>query len=305
MEKVGKGIGNTPLVRLKKIEEYYRLNAEIYAKVEGENLGGSIKDRVAEYIVNDALQSGKLRAGGAVIEATSGNTGIGLALVCKQKGLRAIIVMPDNMTVERRNLIMAHGGEVVLTDAKKGMQGAVEKAEELCKNTPNSIIAGQFENPVNPRAHYERTAPELYAQSGGNVDVFVAGIGTGGTVTGVGKFLKEKNADCAVYGLEPTSSPLITQGVAGAHKIQGIGANFVPKILDTGVLDGVLTVADTDAIEMTKRLFALEGLFVGISSGANVCGAVRLAQREENYGKKIHTVLPDEGGRYASILNLK
>lgn len=302
MDEKRKGIGNTPLVRLRKIEEFYHLNAELYAKVEGENLGGSIKDRVAEYIVKDALQSGRLQKGGTVIEATSGNTGIGLALICQMQGFKAIIVMPESMTVERRRLIASYGAEIVLTSAEKGMQGAVEKAEEICKKTPNSIIAGQFDNPANPRAHYESTAPELYRQANGEVDIFVAGVGTGGTVSGVGRFLKEKNPSGKVYGLEPASSPLLTKGFAGAHKIQGIGANFVPKNLDKSVLDGVLAVEDTDAIEMTKRLFASEGLFVGISSGANVCGAVELAQREENKGKKIHTVLPDEGSRYASIL---
>ncbi len=295
-------IGNTPLVRLEKTEEKVGALAKIYAKEEGKNPGGSIKDRVALAIVEDAEKTGKLRAGGLVVEATSGNTGIGLALVCKAKGYRAAIVMPDSMSVERRALISSYGAEVILTDGAKGMQGAVDRANELVQSTPNSLLADQFNNPVCARVHYESTAKEIWAQTGGDIDIFVAGVGTGGTLTGVGKFLKEKNPKIRVVAVEPASSPLLSKGEAGKHGIQGIGANFVPSVLDREIYDEVLTVTDEAAFAFARALKADEGLNVGISSGASVAAAAELAKRPENAGKKIVTVLPDEGGRYLSIL---
>lgn len=294
-------IGNTPLVRLEKIERQFSLTAKLYAKAENFNAGGSIKDRVALAIVNDAERSGRLKKGGTVIEATSGNTGVGLALVAASRGYKAVIVMPETMTVERRKLISAYGAEIVLTDGNKGMQGAVEKAEELLKNTENAIIAGQFINPVCVTAHYESTAPEIYEALQGAVDIFTAGVGTGGTLTGVGKYLKEKDPQTRVVAVEPQSSPLLSAGRAGAHGIQGIGANFIPQILDRNIYDEVLTVSDKDAVETAKLIAREEGLFVGISAGANVFSAIRLAQRKENAGKTIITVLPDSGDRYLSV----
>lgn len=294
-------IGNTPLVRLEKIERQFSLTAKLYAKAENFNAGGSIKDRVALAIVNDAERSGRLKKGGTVIEATSGNTGVGLALVAASRGYKAVIVMPETMTVERRKLISAYGAEIVLTDGSQGMQGAVEKAEELLKNTENAIIAGQFINPVCVTAHYESTAPEIYEALQGAVDIFTAGVGTGGTLTGVGKYLKEKDPQTRVVAVEPQSSPLLSAGRAGAHGIQGIGANFVPQILDRNIYDEVLTVSDKDAVETAKLIAREEGLFVGISAGANVFSAIRLAQRKENAGKTIVTVLPDSGDRYLSV----
>ena len=294
-------IGNTPLVRLEKIERQFSLTAKLYAKAENFNAGGSIKDRVALAIVNDAERSGRLKKGGTVIEATSGNTGVGLALVAASRGYKAVIVMPETMTVERRKLISAYGAEIVLTDGSQGMQGAVEKAEELLKNTENAIIAGQFINPVCVTAHYESTAPEIYEALQGAVDIFTAGVGTGGTLTGVGKYLKEKDPQTRVVAVEPQSSPLLSAGRAGAHGIQGIGANFIPQILDRNIYDEVLTVSDKDAVETAKLIAREEGLFVGISAGANVFSAIRLAQRKENAGKTIVTVLPDSGDRYLSV----
>ena len=289
-------------MRLEKIERRFGLSAKLYAKAEQYNAGGSIKDRVAKAIIEDAEKSGRLKTGGTVIEATSGNTGVGLALVAKARGYKAIIVMPETMTVERRNLIASYGAEIVLTNGKAGMQGAVEKAEELLKNTPNSFIAGQFVNSVCVQAHYDTTAPEIYEALPGKTDIFTAGVGTGGTLTGIAKYLKEKNPQTKIVAIEPTSSPLLSQGKAGAHGIQGIGANFVPKILDKSVIDEIITVSDEDAIAMARLLNAEEGLFVGISAGANVWTAVRLAERKENAGKTIVTVLPDSGNRYLSIL---
>ena len=294
-------IGNTPLVRLEKIERQFSLTAKLYAKAENFNAGGSIKDRVALAIVNEAERSGRLKKGGTVIEATSGNTGVGLALVAASRGYKAVIVMPETMTVERRKLISAYGAEIVLTDGSKGMQGAVEKAEELLKNTENAIIAGQFINPVCVTAHYESTAPEIYEALQGAVDIFTAGVGTGGTLTGVGKYLKEKDPQTRVVAVEPQSSPLLSAGRAGAHGIQGIGANFIPQILDRNIYDEVLTVSDKDAVETAKLIAREEGLFVGISAGANVFSAIRLAQRKESAGKTIVTVLPDSGDRYLSV----
>lgn len=293
-----KTIGNTPLVRLEKTD--LGMGARIFAKVEGVNPAGSIKDRVALAIIEDAEKSGRLKAGGTVIEATSGNTGIGLAYVCKQRGYRAVIVMPDSMTVERRNLIKSYGAEVVLTDGKKGMSAAVEKANELLKTTPNSILADQFNNPVCAQVHYDRTGAEIWEQTQGKVDIFVACVGTGGTLTGVGRYLKEKNPSVRVVAVEPAASPLLSQGRAGAHNIQGIGANFIPKVLDRSIYDEVVTVTDLEAVTMAKQLKERENLYVGTSSGAAVAAALQLAKRAENAGKVIVTVLPDEGSRYAS-----
>lgn len=300
MENVEKLIGNTPLLRLKQTETLQNASAAIYAKAEFFNPAGSIKDRVAKAIVDEAEKSGRLKKGGTIIEATSGNTGIGLALIAATRGYKAVIVMPETMSKERRKLIKAYGAEIVLTAGEKGMQGAVEKAEEILKNTPNAIIAGQFENPANPKAHYQTTAPEIYETLQGNVDIFVAGVGTGGTLTGVGKYLKERKQNVQVVAIEPASSPLLSQGKAGAHGIQGIGANFVPTILDKTLYDEVLTITDEEAYEAARTLCETEGLFVGISAGANVAAAIQLAKRPENVGKNIVTVLPDGGGRYLS-----
>ena len=294
------GIGNTPLVRLEKIEKKFGLKAKLFAKVESLNAGGSIKDRVARAIIDDAEASGRLQKGGTVIEATSGNTGIGLALVCATRGYKAVIVMPETMSVERRKLIGAYGAQIVLTDGKKGMQGAVEKAEELLNATPNAIIAGQFENPANPKAHYQTTAPEIYGALDGKIDAFVAGVGTGGTITGVGRYLKERSKQTRVIAVEPASSPLLSKGVSGAHGIQGIGANFLPKTLDTAVYDEVIAVTDEEAYATARALCQSEGLFVGISSGAAVFGAIEIAKRAEYAGKTVVTVLPDSGDRYLS-----
>ena len=292
------GIGNTNLKELTVLTGVENCVARVFAKVESENLGGSIKDRVAFAIIDDAEKSGRLKKGGVIIEATSGNTGIGLALAAKMRGYRAVIVMPDTMSVERREMIKSYGGEVLLTDGKKGMQAAVERANELLKATSNAILADQFNNPVCWQAHYQTTAPEIWAQTSGKVDIFVACVGTGGTLTGVGKYLKEKNPTCRVVAVEPASSPLLSQDRAGAHRIQGIGANFVPSVLDRTVYDEVLTATDDEAFLMKDRLFKEENLFVGISSGAAVAAALRLAKRPENAGKNILTILPDHGNRY-------
>ena len=295
-------IGNTPLVRLTKIEKAYALQAELYAKVESVSVGGSIKDRVAKAIIDAAERDGSLKSGGTVIEATSGNTGVGLALVCAARGYKAVIVMPETMSIERRKLIAAYGAQIVLTEGSKGMQGAVDKAEELCKTTPNAIIAGQFENPANPKAHYQSTAPEIYEALQGEVDIFVAGVGTGGTITGVGKYLKERIQSVQIVAVEPEKSPLLSKGKAGAHGLQGIGANFIPKTLDRTVYDEVITVSDEDAYALAKSVSKQEGLFVGISSGAALTAAIEVAKRQENAGKKIVVVFPDNGDRYLSIL---
>ena len=294
-------IGNTPLVRLREIEKKYALSAALYAKVENQNSGGSIKDRVAVAILDKAEQDGRLQNGGTVVEATSGNTGIGLALVAKMRGYKTIIVMPDTMSQERRDMIKKYGGEIELTDGKKGMQGAVERAQEIVHTTPNSILADQFNHPACVTAHYEGTGKEIWSQTEGKTDIFVAAVGTGGTLTGVGKYLKEQNPSIQVVAIEPENSPLLSQGKAGAHAIQGIGANFIPAVLDQSVYDEVLTVTEEKAFAMAKLLRNQENLFVGISSGANVAAAVEIAQRAENVGKNIVTVLPDDGDRYASI----
>ena len=302
MNSIEKLIGNTPLVELKKLEEKYALKGKIFAKIEWYNPAGSIKDRVAKAILDDAEKKGKLQQGGTVIEATSGNTGIGLALVAAARGYKAVIVMPDSMSVERQKLIKAYGAEVVLTDGALGMQGAVDKAEELHKQTPNSIVAGQFENPANAEAHYQTTGREIHAQTVGKTDIFVAGVGTGGTITGVGRYLKEQNPKTRVVAVEPQSSPLLSKGYAGKHAIQGIGANFVPAVLDKEIYDEVIAISDDDAFRLAREVSEIEGLFVGISSGAALAAAIELASREENANKNIVVIFPDGGSRYLSVL---
>ena len=294
-------IGNTPLIRLEKIEKLFSLSSALYAKDESQNAGGSIKDRVALAILNQAEKEEKLKNRGTVVEATSGNTGIGLALVAKARGYKTIIVMPDSMSEERREMIKNYGGEIELTDGKKGMQGSVERALEIVKNTENSMLADQFNNPACVTAHYEGTGKEIWAQTQGKTDIFVAAVGTGGTLTGTGKYLKEQNSCIQVIAVEPENSPLLSQGRAGAHAIQGIGANFIPSILDREIYDEVLTVTEEEAFSMAKLLRKEEKLFVGISAGANVAAAVKIAQRQGNKGKTIVTILPDSGDRYASI----
>ena len=294
-----KRIGNTPLVQLTGFDEDFHVN--IYAKVEGENPAGSIKDRVAVAIIEDAEKNGRLKKGGTVIEATSGNTGIGLAYVCKQRGYRAVIVMPDSMSLERRKLIADFGAEIVLTDGKLGMSAAVEKALQLLRDTPNSILADQFNNPVCAEVHYQTTGKEIWEQTQGQVDVFVACVGTGGTLTGTGRFLKEQNSHVHVVAVEPEKSPLLSKGKAAPHGIQGIGANFIPKVLDCSIYDEVITVTDEESIQTAIWLQERAGLSVGISSGAAVAAVKKMAARKEYAGKNIVTILPDEGGRYASI----
>ena len=294
-------IGNTPLLRLHKMEERFGAGAEIVAKVEMFNPAGSIKDRVGYNMVIEAEKSGRLKPGGTIIEPTSGNTGVGIAMTAAARGYKAVMVMPESMSLERRKLLAALGAELVLTDKNEGMKGSVEKAEALAKEIPGSIIAGQFENPANPQAHYETTAPEIWEATDGNVDIFIATFVTGGTVTGVGRYLKEKNPDIRVIGVEPASSPLVTEGKAGPHKIQGIGANFIPEVLEVKLMDEVITVTDDDALETMKALAKTEGLLVGVSAGAAVYAAGQVAARPENAGKRIVVVLPDTGERYLSI----
>lgn len=293
-------IGKTPLVELSNLEKKLELNATLLAKVEAGNPGGSAKDRVAKRMVEDAEKAGLLKAGATIIEPTSGNTGIGLAVMAAARGYRAIIVMPDTMSMERRLLMTAFGAELVLTEGAKGMKGAIEKAEELAKEIPNSFIPGQFDNPSNPAAHYETTGPEIWEDTDGKVDIFVAGIGTGGTITGTGKYLKEKNPNVQIIGVEPASSPLLTKGVAGAHGLQGIGANFVPSILNREIYDEIILVTDEDAYEAGRSIARNEGLLVGISAGAALHAAVEAAKRPENASKNIVVLLPDTGDRYLS-----
>lgn len=293
-------IGNTPLVELTNLEKKLGLEAKILAKLEYFNPAGSVKDRVAQAIIEDAEKSGKLLPGGTIIEPTSGNTGIGLASIAAAKGYRLIIVLPDTMSVERRNIIKAYGAELVLTDGSKGMKGAIAKAEELQKEIEGSIIAGQFVNPANPKAHFEHTGPEIWEDTDGKVDYFVAGVGTGGTVTGVGEYLKSKKPDVKVVAVEPSASPVLSQGTAGAHKIQGIGAGFVPEVLNTGIYDEIFPVDNEDAFRLGKELAKAEGVLVGISSGAALHAAVEIAKRPENKGKTIVALLPDSGDRYFS-----
>ena len=293
-------IGKTPLLELTNMEKELGLQAALMAKVEALNPGGSAKDRVAKRMVEDAEKAGILKAGATIIEPTSGNTGIGLAVMAAARGYRAIIVMPDSMSMERRLLMTAFGAELVLTEGAKGMSGAIEKAEELAKEIPNSFIPGQFDNPSNPAAHYETTGPEIWEDTDGKVDIFVAGIGTGGTITGTGRYLKEQNPNVKIIGVEPASSPLLTKGEAGPHGLQGIGANFVPSILDTEIYDEVIPVTEEEAYEAGRTIARREGLLVGISAGAALHAAVEVAKRPENAGKNIVVLLPDTGDRYLS-----
>lgn len=293
-------IGNTPLLELTNIEKKYDLKAKILAKLEYLNPAGSVKDRVAKAIIDDAEQSGKLKRNSVIIEPTSGNTGIGLSSVAAARGYKIIIVMPETMSVERRQIMTAYGADLVLTDGKLGMKGAIAKAEELSKEIPNTFIAGQFVNMANPKAHFDTTGPEIYRDTDGKVDIFVAGVGTGGTVSGVGKFLKSKNSDIKIVAVEPQTSPVLSKGVSGSHKIQGIGAGFVPEVLNTEIYDEVITVSDDNAFSVGNLIAKTEGILVGISSGAAVYAAIELAKRPENYGKNITVLLPDTGDRYLS-----
>lgn len=293
-------IGGTPLVAFDKLAAKYEAPAKILAKLEYFNPAGSVKDRVAREIIEDAEKSGKLKPGATIIEPTSGNTGIGLASIAAAKGYRLIIVMPETMSVERRNIIKAYGAEIVLSEGAKGMPGAIAKAEEIQKETPGSIIAGQFVNPANPQAHRKTTGPEIWNDTDGKVDIFVAGVGTGGTVTGVGEYLKSQNPDVKIVAVEPLTSPVLSQGKSGSHKIQGIGAGFVPEVLNTKIYDEVIPVDNDAAFEVGKAIAREEGVLVGISSGAATWAALELAKRPENKGKNIVVLLPDSGDRYYS-----
>ena len=293
-------IGKTPLLELTHIEKKHNLKAKIFAKLEYFNPAGSVKDRIAKAMIDDAEQKGLLKEGSVIIEPTSGNTGIGLASVAAARGYRIIIVMPETMSVERRQIMKAYGAELVLTDGTKGMKGAIEKADELSKEIPNSFIPGQFVNEANPKAHFETTGPEIFEDTDGNVDFFVAGVGTGGTITGVGKYLKSKLPKVKVVAVEPKSSAVLSTGVAGPHKIQGIGAGFVPKVLDTDIYDEIIPVENEDAFAMGKEVGRNEGVLVGISSGAALWAAIEVAKRPENEGKNIIVLFPDTGDRYLS-----
>lgn len=293
-------IGHTPLMELTHIEGEYGLKARILAKIEYFNPAGSVKDRIAKAMIDDAESRGVLGKGSVIIEPTSGNTGIGLASVAAARGYRIIIVMPETMSVERRQIMKAYGAELVLTEGAKGMKGAIEKADELAKEIPNSFIPGQFVNEANPKAHFEHTGPEIFEDTDGDVDIFVAGVGTGGTVTGVGRYLKSKIPGVKVVAVEPASSAVLSTGVAGAHKIQGIGAGFVPSVLDTKIYDEIITVSNDDAFATGKLMGKKEGVLVGISSGASLWAAIELAKRPENAGKTIVVLLPDTGDRYLS-----
>lgn len=293
-------IGHTPLLELVHMEKDYGLEAHILAKLEYFNPAGSTKDRVAKSMIDDAEAKGILKPGSVIIEPTSGNTGIGLASVAAARGYRIIIVMPETMSMERRQIMKAYGAELVLTDGAKGMKGAIEKAEELAKEIPNSFIPGQFVNPANPAAHRASTGPEIWEDTDGNVDIFVAGIGTGGTITGVGQFLKSKKPSVKIVGIEPASSPVLTKGTSGSHKIQGIGAGFIPEVLDTQIYDEIIPVENEDAFAAGKQVGKSEGILVGISSGAALWAAIQLAKRPENKGKNIVVLLPDTGDRYLS-----
>ena len=293
-------IGNTPLIEAINLEKAYNLEAKLLFKLEYFNPAGSVKDRIAKAMIEDAEAKGQLKEGSVIIEPTSGNTGIGLAALAAAKGYRIILTMPESMSVERRNILKAYGAEIVLTEASKGMKGAIAKADELAKEIPNSFIPGQFVNPANPKVHKETTGPEIWKDTDGAVDIFVAGVGTGGTVTGTGEYLKEQKADVKVVAVEPASSPVLSEGKSGAHKIQGIGAGFVPDILNTKIYDEVIAVENEDAFATAKELAKTEGVLTGISSGAALYAAVQLAKRPENKGKNIVALLPDSGDRYYS-----
>ena len=293
-------IGKTPLLELTNIEKYFGLKAKILAKLEYFNPAGSVKDRVGRAMIDDAEVSGKLTPDSVIIEPTSGNTGIGLAAVAAARGYRIIIVMPETMSIERRQLMKAYGAELVLTDGAKGMKGAIEKAEELAKEIPNSFIPSQFTNPANSKAHYETTGPEILEDTDGQTDIFVAGVGTGGTITGVGEYLKSQNPDIKIVAVEPASSAVLSTGAAGTHQIQGIGAGFVPEVLNTEIFDEIITVSDKDAFETGRLIGRSEGILVGISSGAATYAAIELAKRPDNEGKNIVVLLPDTGDRYLS-----
>ena len=304
MSKIYKGaielVGNTPLVEVTNIEKKERLKARLLVKLEYFNPAGSVKDRVGKAMIEDAERTGRLKPGSVIIEPTSGNTGIGLAAVSAVKGYRMILTMPDTMSVERRNILKAYGAEIVLTPGEKGMSGAIEKAEELAREIPDSFIPGQFDNPVNPRAHMESTGPEIWQDTDGQVDIFVASVGTGGTLTGTGTYLKEKNPNIKVIAVEPSTSPVLSGGSAGPHKIQGIGAGFIPKVLDTHIYDEIITVDNEAPFATAKMLARTEGLLTGISSGAALYAAIEIARRPENEGKTIVVLLPDSGDRYYS-----
>lgn len=293
-------VGNTPLFEIQNIEKKYNLDAKILAKLEAFNPAGSVKDRVAKEMIEDAERNGKLVQGSVIIEPTSGNTGIGLAAIAAAKGYRIILTMPETMSIERRNLLKAYGAEVVLTDGKLGMKGAIERAEQLANEISNAFIPGQFVNPANPAAHFASTGPEIWDATDGKIDIFVAGVGTGGTITGIGQFLKEKNPNIKIIAVEPSGSPVLSGGTAGAHQLQGIGAGFVPDVLDTKILDEIITVSDENAFFMGREVAHNEGILVGISSGAAVYAATMLAQRSENKHKTIVVLLPDTGDRYLS-----
>ena len=293
-------IGKTPLVEIVNVEKAHDLKATVLVKLEYRNPAGSVKDRAALYMIKDAEEKGLLKEGSVIIEPTSGNTGIGLAAIAASRGYRAILTMPETMSVERRNILKAYGAEIVLTEGSKGMKGAIAKAEELAKEIEGAFIPGQFDNPANAQAHYETTGPEIWEDTEGKVDFFVAGVGTGGTVTGTGRFLKEKNANVKVVAVEPASSPVLSEGKAGAHKIQGIGAGFVPGVLDTRIYDEIIKVENEDAFATSKELTKKEGILTGISSGAALHAGIELAKRPENEGKTIVVLLPDSGDRYYS-----
>ena len=293
-------IGNTPLVRVTKLEKEFGLSANLYVKLESFNPSGSVKDRIALSMIEEAEEKGVLKKNSVIIEPTSGNTGIGLSSIATAKGYRIIITMPETMSVERRKIMKAYGAELVLTEGTKGMKGAIAKAEELVKEIPNAIILGQFVNPANPKAHFEHTGPEIYRDLDGKVDVFVAGVGTGGTITGVGRFLKSKKPDVRIVAVEPKTSPVLSEGYAGPHKIQGIGAGFVPDTLDRSIIDSITAVADEDAFETSRRIGRSEGILVGISSGASLWAAIQEAKKPENNGRNIVALLADTGERYLS-----